>query len=295
MKKLTLILLVALISMMNVGAFAQLSYPEAHIEGFYPECPVQGWGVDTEQRYTLPDFGEETHYWVRYWNASSHFLNSEADTGQLFPAVANQYDGIAYDGRFLYDPILTEDGAKVIFAIEEIKDYRFRYFNLNQVTKDPRLTNWWWAFCTDDYDSLFQAVEMSACTEKSPFTTDAIIQHMIQCGFVSRPYDKMTPEQITGAMLDYTNIAVAHLLKETQQIIGDAQIGKKKLGEIQPGQKIEFYNWYRYGPYPVPKKVIEIKRIDLEKGFLVFDDQYGGESLIKLEKIQQNPFIALRN
>lgn len=227
-------------------------------EQIYPE--YNGVFKESNVPYSLPDFHGKKHYWVRYWNASG-YIDKEGKT---------HWDGVSYDGRFMYNPKVSKDGS-VYFKLDELKDKENHYFRFYQVSQDPRLTNWWMSFAGDEYKNLFEAVKSGIFDEKNKHSevVNAIINHMVSSGVVKKEELKsMSSKRIKKVIMDYTNIALTYNLQETRRVMKktgklitkDVFLNLKKSDTIQ-----EFY-WYRFGPYAAYREEYRITEIKGEGG-----------------------------
>lgn len=243
---------------------------------FYPECPAQpDAGVGA---YSLPAFPVPC-YWVRYWNASGRVWDKEkGDQG---------WDGIMWDGNFIFNPNVSQDG-RVYF----IGPRGEQFFCSYQVVQDPRLTNWWWSFICDKHPNLWVAVEKAALTQEFPGITKSIIDHMVETGFVYREkFGSMTSEQITRALVEYTRVAVTHIFQETLKVT-DGGLTEEKFRSLQPGDRIQEFYWYRYGPYPTPtNRIYTVLRKEGET--VVVKDNRGDETKLPLPKGEMWKFIKV--
>ncbi len=234
--------LLALFVMLALATAAGAQYPEYNGNTPLPSLV---------QPYSLPDYGEFNPRWVRFWNSPGHFaqdtwLASYGDT-----ARADECDGIAYDGHLIPNAKPTTDG-KVMFRFPEAEEYdKVRFFYEDQMTNDPRLTNWWMAFCADSTATLWQAVEQAAMTQDYPQLTRAILRHMEQCGVVDlgQVWQMILP-QIRRAMFDYTNLALVYNERQTRQAVGRHHLTEQRFKALKPGQQLEMHYAYRFGPTP---------------------------------------------
>lgn len=236
--------------------------------------------------YSLPNFGGKIHYWVRYWNASGRAVDPKDNRVMS--------DGILYDGQFLYAPQVSAD--KRVHFKAEYKDPRFsgipdnRFFLTFQVTTDPRLTNWWMSTAADPAKTLFKAVEKAALTQKFPDVTRQILAHMMNSGIVTEGKPARTPKAIREAMIEYTNLALAHNLAETRRRVAKNRLTLSMLSRLKVGDVITDYFWSRFGPYPEPSAHLEI--VDV-KGDEVFIKGTAGGPIVPLNKDYNFDFTAL--
>ncbi len=265
----------------------------------YPEygADIQ-FGVNlTTGAYTAPDFGELRHFWVRYWNAS----------GLYDDAGKTHLDGVAYDGRLLYNPRVSKREGRVYFrsGLPELDRKQYgkvieRYFMPHHVVSDPRLTNWWMAKGAAKSKTLQEAVEKGALSKGFPDVTEAIIDHMVESGAIHRwEIFGMTSSQIQESIVFYTNIALRHNLEQTRQAIGQARLTPEKISLIAKGDVIESYYWPRFGPYPLPARSARVVDVKVDKRKLLVKAFYEGAEHgdpfeIDFTELTRDEFAALR-
>lgn len=258
------------------------------VEIFYPE--YHAIVTDRGVPYTAPDFRGRNHYWVRLWNTPGAYRTGKDSKFE--------WDGIAYDGHFMYDTKTSEGGKRVHFRADSggEKD-KFgrpveRFFFDYTVSKDPRFSNWWMAFATDDAKTVWNAVERAAITKSHPNVTHAIIEHMVASGVVEKDFTRMTVDDIRWTLIRYTNIALAHSLRETRRTIGDDVLTQAKVKSLRKGDVIDSYDFYRFGPYPQVANRYEVTEVKKDAVVLT----RGGNRTMELpaSEVSGWKFAALR-
>lgn len=243
------------------------------------------------QPYSLPDFGNFNPRWVQYWNAAGFYAETHWNPVYSCWVQAGDYDGVAYDGRLIANA-KPQDG-KVPFAFEGEEPNRFFYEH--QLSDDPRLTNWWMAFACDSSATLWEAVERAAMTEEYPALTRAIIRHMEQCGFVNlSQVNTMTSAEIRTALVEYTDVALAHNASRTRELVGRNRLTRERFGALKVGDRLELYYRSRFGPTPHKCETLEVAATgDTLKLRFEGDQEAYGYTWDNFARVA--PFVAVRH
>jgi hypothetical protein len=227
---------------------------------FFPEyCP--GHPIATQAPYSTPDFAGDC-YWVQKWNTPAFFAHTINDSMLVWPVVENEWDGVAYDIRILTDPQVKQ--SKVYFTSTMFDDRPVeRYFRLNQLTKDPRLTNWWMSFVTDSAATLWEAVQSAAASDEYPEITRAIIEHIVSTGLTTESeIESLTPNRIKEILLAYTDVALNHHKQVVQETIGERRLTAEKFSALKYGDTLSIYFDDRFGPVLAPEANLVITKGD---------------------------------
>lgn len=247
--------------------------------------------VDTASCAHRPYFGPKSHYWLRIWNAPG-YLTEEGN---------RVWDGILYDGQFMYRPNVSPKEGRVYFRLgfkDPLNRPEDHYFLPWEVVQDPRITNWWMSEVNWLKDkkpkTLFAAVQSAAISGGFPRVTWALIEHMVQCGIVSTDeFTKMTAERIHRVMVDYTNLALTENLEMTVALVGTDRLTRERFKTMRPGDVIESYFWSRFGPYPTVATRRVVKKVVSDTAVVI---HVGGdrEFELPLVQIESEGVVALR-
>lgn len=213
--------------------------------------------------YSSPDFKEHTCFWVQTWNAPGWFAENRDDS--WYPIRKDSWDGCAYDGMMLIDPVIKEDRVYFNMLMMDSCEVE-RYFLKSQLSEDPRTTNWWMAFALDSFPSLWQAVERAALSEDHPEVTQAIIDNMRKSGVIGEKADSMTTEEIRTALIAYTDIALFKHMDSVRSVVGEDHLTEQKFSRLRFNDTLFFYYNDRFGPVLEPN--IKLVVLDNRNGIL---------------------------
>ncbi len=128
-------------------------------------------------------------YWVANFNTPSYHMDGT-------------WDLISWDGALLVDAKLR--GLQVIF-IEKGEKHFFQSMGL---THDPRLSELWWSTICDPAPNLWWAIEHAALSEKHPWVTQIILEHIRKSGMLRGvKLRRMSSKQICEVLKAYTTAA----------------------------------------------------------------------------------------
>lgn len=111
------------------------------------------------------------------------------------------------EGGFLYRPKIS--GGRAWFTLGDDGEEKFVY--MRDLTKDPRMTDWWekivMGFIDNPRETLWSSIAFAAHTEEYPCITKSIIRDMQKSRILKKDEErKLTGEKIRDKMLEYSSL-----------------------------------------------------------------------------------------
>lgn len=197
-------------------------------------------------------------FWVQRWNTPGYFAETLDEKHLLMDVVKDEWDGVMYDAHLLVNPEVENGKAFFRLDMSDGTDVK-RYFLLEQLTTDPRLTNWWLAFSNDSFPNLREAVAQSAACKEFPQITDAIIQNMVACKVVSAErIDSLSNLEINDVLMAYAGLGYDQHLAKVKSIIGQRKLTAQTFSSLTAGDTLNLYYDQDFGAvlYPISTLVI---------------------------------------